>query len=183
MSRVGLKPIEIPEGVEVKVEKSKVTVKGPKGKLSLDCHRNIEVKVKDKEIEVKPKNMEKPQAKALWGTFRVLVANLIKGVTEGYEKKLEVEGTGYKVSVAGKKLVMELGFSHPVEIEAPEGINFSVEKNEITVSGIDKQVVGEIAAQIRAKRKVEPYKGKGIKYVGEFVRRKEGKRVVSEGGE
>ncbi|MBU2025880.1 MAG: 50S ribosomal protein L6 [Patescibacteria group bacterium] len=183
MSRIGKQPIEIPSGVEVNVKGQELKVKGQKGELVLNCHKNIEIRKDAKELVLKPKSLEKPGALALWGTYRMLVFNMIEGVTRGFEKKLELQGTGYKVSVSGKKLVMELGFSHSVEVEAPEGINFSVEKNQITVSGIDKQMVGQVAADIRAKKKVEPYKGKGIRYLDEFVRRKEGKKVAGEEGE
>jgi len=180
MSRIGRKKIKVPDSVKIKLEKGNIEIKGPKGELKLDIHKNIKVSQEDEYIMVEPKNIEKPGSKALWGTVRMLINNMIKGVTDGYEKKLELQGTGYKVAVSGKKLTMELGFSHAVEIEAPEGIEFLVEKNIITVSGIDKQLVGEMAAQIRSKKKPEPYKGKGIRYVGEYVRRKTGKKAVGE---
>lgn len=180
MSRVGVWPIEITSAVTFMFSAGKVTVKGPKGELSLELHPTMTVEQKDNQLLVRPKD-ESVKNSALWGTSRMLIANMVKGVTEGYEKKLELNGTGYKSSVSGKKLVLELGYSHPVEVVAPEGIQFAAEKNVITVSGIDKQLVGEISAQIRSKRKVEPYKGKGIRYAGEFVRRKVGKRAAGEG--
>ena len=180
MSRVGVWPIEIADNVQFRAESDTVTVKGPKGELSMKLHPTIEVEMKDKAVVVSLKNKAQKNT-ALWGTSRMLIANMVKGVTEGYEKKLELFGTGYKSSVSGKKLVMELGYSHPVEIDAPEGIQFTAEKNIITVAGIDKQLVGETAAQIRSKRKVEPYKGKGLRYSGEIVRRKVGKRAAGEG--
>lgn len=181
MSRIGKKIIELPTGVTINKDRQLLEVKGPQGTLKLKVVKNIEVIVTEKEIQVKPKNLKQPTAKALWGTYRMLIANMVEGVTKGFEKKLELVGTGYKVAVNGKKMVLELGFSHPVEVEAPAGITFEAEKNMITVKGIDKQMVGEMAAEIRAKKKVEPYKGKGIHYVGEYIRRKEGKRVAGEG--
>ena len=183
MSRIGKQPVMIPSGVEVKMDKQKITVKGPKGSLDLNVHRYINVKLDDKEVKISPKDVKKQGSKALWGTTQVLIKNMIEGVTNGFEKKLELNGTGYKVAVSGKKLKLDLGFSHSIEMEAPEGIAFAVDKNLISVSGIDKQLVGEIAAKIRSKRPVEPYKGKGLKYEGEFVRRKEGKKAGGEGAE
>jgi len=185
MSRIGKQPIEIPEGVEITVltpsgGKQEVKVKGPKGEVSSFLSDILDIKVKDKKVTVNLKSkFEKYQA--VWGTSRSIIANMIEGVVKEFEKQLEISGTGYKVNLQGNKLVMSLGFSHPVEVEAPKGIEFKVEKNIITVSGVDKQLVGETAAQIRKKKKVEPYKGKGIKYVDEFVRRKEGKKAVGEG--
>jgi len=178
MSRIGKKPILIPENVEIKIEGQKVIVKGPKGELMKEIPSGIKVELKDKEIIVSPQVQIKKIAQ-LWGLTRALIFNLIKGVTEGYEKKLEIEGIGYKALVQGNKLILNLGFSHPVEIEAPEGIKFQVEKNIITVSGSDKELVGQVAANIRAKKKPEPYKGKGIKYFGEIIRRKAGKKAVA----
>jgi large subunit ribosomal protein L6 len=146
----------------------------------LGLKRGVKIEKKEKTVVLSLEKTTK-EAKSLWGTYWALITNMVKGVTEGYEKKLELNGTGYKVSVSGKKLLLELGYSHPITIEAPEGISFMVEKNVITVLGIDKQVVGEIAAQIRSKRKVEPYKGKGLRYIDEFVRRKSGKKAAGEG--
>ena len=178
MSRVGKKPIQIPQGVEVKISGQKVMVRGPKGELSREVRPEIGVEVKEGKILVSPK-IETKKTKALWGLTRALIANMIKGVTEGYEKKLEIEGIGFRASVEGENLVLSVGFTHPVKIKAPEGIKFSVEKNIITVSGTDKELVGQMAAKIRAIRPPEPYKGKGIRYVGERVRRKVGKKAAT----
>lgn len=178
MSRVGKKPIQIPQGVEVKISGQKVMVRGPKGELSREVRPEIGVEVKEGKILVSPK-IETKKTKALWGLTRALIANMIKGVTEGYEKKLEIEGIGFRASVEGENLVLSVGFTHPVKIKAPEGIKFSVEKNIITVSGTDKELVGQMAAKIRAIRPPEPYKGKGIRYVGEQVRRKVGKKAAT----
>jgi large subunit ribosomal protein L6 len=176
MSRIGKQPIIIPESVDVKIDDNFVIVKGLKGELKQKIHSDIDLEIKDKEILIKLKNSKN---NAIWGTFRALIANMIEGVVKGFEKKLIFEGVGYRANVEGKKLVLNLGFSHPVEMEAPEGIEFKVEKNNIIVSGIDKQLVGETAAIIRSKRKPEPYKGKGIRYEDEVVRRKVGKKAVA----
>jgi large subunit ribosomal protein L6 len=181
MSRIGSKPVKVPNNVEVSIKGEEFFAKGPKGQASLVIHRVVKVDQKDKEIIVEVKNHEEIEQKALWGTFRMLIANLIEGVEKGYEKRLEINGTGYKAAISGKKLVMELGYSHPVELEILEGLEVKVDKNIIIVSGIDKQLVGEFSARIRSKRKVEPYKGKGIRYVNEYVRRKVGKKAVGEG--
>ena len=178
MSRIGKKPILIPENVEIKIGDQKVVVGGPKGELSREVRPEIGVEVKEGKILVSPK-IEIKKTKALWGLTRALIANMIKGVTEGYEKKLEIEGIGFRASVEGENLVLSVGFTHPVKIKAPEGIKFSVEKNIITVSGTDKELVGQMAAKIRAIRPPEPYKGKGIRYVGEQVRRKVGKKAAT----
>jgi len=183
MSRIGKKPILIPENVEVKIEGSKVTVKGPKGELQKEIRPEIRFEIKDKEIFVFPK-IETKKTKALWGTTRVLLSNMIKGVKEGFEKKLEIQGLGYKATLevpntGSPDLILSVGFSHPIKIKAPPSIEFSVEKNIITVSGIDKELVGQIAAEIRKVRPPEPYKGKGIRYIGEVIRRKAGKKVVT----
>ncbi len=178
MSRIGKKPIVIPENVEVKIEAGQIIVKGPKGELKQSIPSQIKLDLTDKELIVIPQEKSK-NTPALWGLIRTLVFNMSKGVTEGFEKKLEIEGVGYRVSLQGNKLILNVGLSHPIEIEAPAGIEFKVDKNIITVSGIDKQLVGQVAAKIRAYRKPEPYKGKGIRYLGEVVRRKAGKKVVS----
>jgi len=178
MSRIGKKPIKIPESVKVEVEDQKVKISGPKGELVQEVRPEIKVEIKEGEILVSPQR-ESNKSRAFWGLYRTLIFNKIVGVTEGFEKKLEIQGVGYRASVEGEGLVLNIGFSHPVEIKSPEGITFSVDKNIITVSGIDKAKVGEVAARIKRVRKVEPYKGKGIRYVGEKVRRKEGKRVVT----
>lgn len=178
MSRVGKKLIDIPSGVSVQVNGNHIQVVGPKGNLELMIQHPIEVQVADSQLVVVPSASSKiSEITKFWGLYRALIQNLITGVSQGYEKKLQVEGVGYRVSLQGTKLVMALGYSHPVEIEAPKGITFSVEKNVVTVSGIDKQLVGQIAANIRSKREPEPYKGKGVRYVGEYVRMKEGKKA------
>jgi len=178
MSRLGKKPIPIPEGVEVKIEGQKVILKGPKGELSLEIRPEIKIEVKEKQIFVSPQRQTK-KTKAFWGLTRALLSNAIQGVTKEYEKKLEIQGIGYKALSEGKDLNLQIGFTHPVKIEAPEGISFLVEKNIITISGINKGLVGEIAAKIRKIRPPEPYKGKGIRYVGEVVRRKAGKKAAT----
>lgn len=179
MSRIGKRIIKIPASVDLKVEPGKISAKGPKGELYLDVPPNLNFNLKDKELLISSKNQN--DSMAVWGLMNSLVSNLVAGVLDGFEKKLEIQGVGYKASVQGNKLVLSLGFSHPVEVEAPKGITFNVEKNVITVSGIDKQLVGEVTAKIRALKTPEPYKGKGIRYVGEHVRRKAGKRVVGSG--
>lgn len=180
MSRIGKQPVAIPAGVAVKVEKSKVTVSGKLGELSYVVLPDVEVKVEGNEIVVTPARQGKTTS-AVWGLTRALLANMVKGVSEGFKKQLEIEGVGYRASVSGNKLVLNVGFSHPVEIEAPKGIEFVVEKNVITVSGFNKELVGQMAADIRAVRKPEPYKGKGIHYMGEVIRRKAGKRAATAG--
>ncbi len=174
MSRVGKKPIEIPEGVDVKIEGQKVIVKGPKGELSREVRPEIEIVIEDKRIVLRGE-----QSKAFWGLTRALIANMLKGVTEGFEKKLEIKGVGYRASVEEERLALSVGFTHPVKIKCPVGIKLSVEKNIITVSGIDKELVGQISAKIRAVKPPEPYKGKGIRYMGEEIRRKLGKKAVT----
>jgi len=191
MSRVGKKPIQIPENVEVKIEGKRVIIKGPKGEISREFRPEIKIEIKEKKVFVSPQIQTK-QTNAFWGLTRASLNNLIKGVTEGYEKKLEIEGLGYKAILevpvpqsggpggpGGPILVLHVGFSHPVKIKAPPEIKFSIEKNIITVSGIDKELVGRIAAQIKKVRPADPYKGKGIKYLGEVIRKKVGKKVVA----
>jgi len=185
MSRIGKLPISIPEGVKVSLHPAgksmvEVAVQGPKGELKSLLPEAVDFRIAEKEIVVRL-NPKFSKMNAIWGTARSIVANMVKGVTEGYEKKLELQGTGYKVNLQGEKLVLDVGYSKSVEFVTPQGIKLEVEKNIITVSGIDKQLVGETAARIRKVRKVEPYKGKGIRYVGEIVRRKEGKKAVGEG--
>jgi large subunit ribosomal protein L6 len=181
MSRIGKNPIKVPKEIQVIQEGSNYIFKGPKGELSLSINKKVDINLGEEEIEVKPKDLKVPETKALWGTYRALITNCILGVSQGFQKKLEINGTGYNATLNGKKLVLKLGYSHPIEMETPDGITFEVEKNLITVSGIDKQKVGQIAAEIRSKRKVEPYKGKGIKYEDELVRRKVGKKAAGEG--
>ena len=175
MSRIGRMPIAIPAGVTVDVaENNKVTVKGPKGTLERVLPTEMEIKVEGAEIVVsRPNDLKK--MKSLHGLTRTLINNMVVGVTDGYEKKLEVNGVGYKVAKAGKKLTLSLGYSHPVEMTDPEGIETVVDGNVIVVKGIDKEKVGQFAAEIRDKRRPEPYKGKGIKYADEVIRRKVGK--------
>ncbi len=203
MSRIGKKPILIPEDVEVKIEDQKVIVKGPKGEFQREIRPEIKVEVKENKIFVFPQIEGKPRTrtpqenkfptgqassvrgrktKAFWGLTRALVFNMLKGVKEGYEKKLEIEGLGYRANLEGKDLVLYVGFTHPVKIIAPEGIKFSVEKKIIVVSGADKELVGQVAAKIRKARPPEPYKGKGIRYFGEVIRRKEGKKATTTTG-
>lgn len=180
MSRIGKKPIIIPAAVKVELIGLQLKATGPKGELSLAIHRDVIAKVEDGKILIAPKNGMLPKkSKGMWGLYRALVANIIEGVEKGFEKKLEIEGVGYKAAVQGDELVLNLGFVNPVKIKKPEGITFLVEKNIITVSGMSKENVGQIAAEIREAKKAEPYKGKGIKYQGEKIRRKEGKKVVA----
>ncbi|RKD34127.1 50S ribosomal protein L6 [Thermohalobacter berrensis] len=176
MSRIGIKPITIPDGVDVKIDdKNYVTVKGPKGQLEQQLHRDMEIVIEENVITVN-RPTDNKKHKSLHGLTRTLIANMIEGVTKGYSKALEIVGVGYRAQKQGKKLVLSLGFSHPVEMEPPEGIEVEVPSNtKIVVKGIDKQKVGNFAAKIRELRKPEPYKGKGIRYEGEVVRRKEGK--------
>jgi len=178
MSRIGKKPIDIPDDIEIKIDGNLIMIKGPKGELIRKIHPAIKIEKKDNKL-IFSIVKEIKKASALWGLFRVLVANMIQGVKYGFEKKLEIEGIGYKAQTKDNKLILELGFSHPVEILAPNGIQFKVEKNIITVSGIDKELVGRIAAIIRSKRKPEPYKGKGIRYQNEVIRRKAGKKALT----
>ena len=174
MSRLGKLPIEIPGGVEVKIEGGFVYVKGPKGDLSSRIVDFVDVKINDKEILVS-KGSDDKRAGAMWGLERSLVNNMVIGVTKGFEKKLEVNGVGYRVSASGNQVNLIVGYSHPVDFVLPDGISAKVEGNVITLEGIDKQQVGETAAQIRKVRKPEPYKGKGIKYIDEVIIRKVGK--------
>ena len=175
MSRIGNKPITVPEGVEVKLDGQNLTVKGPKGTLVKELHKNMEVKVEANVITVvRPDN--EPYNRSLHGLTRTLINNMIEGTVKGFERKLEINGVGYRAQKQGTKLVLTLGYSHPVVMEAPEGITFEVPTpNEIFVKGIDKELVGETAAVIRTKRPPEVYRGKGIKYSDEVIRRKEGK--------
>ena len=178
MSRIGRKPITVPAGVDVKVEDGVVTVKGAKGTLTQKIHPNMTVTVEDGVIHVTRPDDEK-ENRALHGLTRSLVANMVEGVANGFKKELDVNGVGYRVAKEGKKLVMNLGFSHQVTMEEPEGIAIDVPNpNKIIISGASKQQVGQFAAEVREKRPPEPYKGKGIKYTDEVIRRKEGKTGV-----
>ena len=175
MSRIGNKPITVPESVEVKIDGQKVTVKGPKGTLEREIHENMKVNLEDKILTVVRPD-DQPKNRSLHGLTRTLINNMIEGTLNGFERKLEINGVGYRAQKQGNKLVMNLGYSHPVEMDAPEGITFDVpNQNEIIVKGIDKEVVGQTAAVIRSKRPPEVYRGKGIKYAEEVIRRKEGK--------
>ncbi|MDD5750559.1 MAG: 50S ribosomal protein L6 [Candidatus Pacebacteria bacterium] len=179
MSRIGKKPILIPQGVEVKKDGRKITVKGPKGTIIQDIPEEISVEQKDSQILVKPVR-ENKKSRELWGLIRSLLQNHVQGVCAGFEKKLEMVGVGYKAALVDPKTIkIEAGFSHPVIMPLPEGLTATVEKNVITVVGFDKQKVGQFAAKIRDVRPPEPYKGKGIRYQGEKVRRKEGKKAAT----
>ncbi len=181
MSRIGKKPIIIPAGVEVKIEGKKISIKGPKGALDLNIHELVSVSLSDtdgiKAVNVAIQDSSDVKQKALWGLTGRLILNMVMGVTAGFEEKLEVNGVGFRVAVSGNNLKLEVGFSHPVNYVLPQGISAVVEKNIITISGFDKQLVGEAAAQIRKIKPPEPYKGKGIKYIDEVIRRKAGKAV------
>ncbi|MBO4445369.1 MAG: 50S ribosomal protein L6 [Clostridia bacterium] len=174
MSRIGKMPIAIPAGVEVKLDGTTVSVKGPKGELTRTVHPNMKVEVNGAEVTVTRPNDNK-ENRSLHGLTRSLIANMVKGVTDGFTKELEVNGVGYRASVEGNKLVLNVGYSHPVEMPLPDGIKAEVNDKKITISGIDNQKVGQFAAEVREKRPPEPYKGKGIKYMDEHIRRKEGK--------
>lgn len=176
MSRVGKRPVAVPSGVTATVDGQTVKMKGPKGQLQFVVHDDVEVKLESGQIKVNPR-VETNRARALYGTARAQVANLVEGVTKGFEKKLEITGVGYRAAMQGKNLQLALGYSHDVIYPIPEGITIAVPKpTEITVSGSDVQRVGQVAAEIRSYRPPEPYKGKGVKYVGEFIFRKEGKK-------
>ena len=176
MSRIGKKPVAIPSGVSVTVSGQTVTVKGPKGQLAWTVADEVEVKQEGAELTLTPRS-DTQRARAMWGLSRTLVNNMVEGVTKGYEETLELVGVGYRAAMKGQSLSVQLGFSHDVDIKPPAGITFATPKQtEIRISGIDKQMVGEMAAQIRRIRPPEPYKGKGVRYSGEKVRRKEGKK-------
>lgn len=181
MSRIGRKIIAIPEGVNVSIADRRFTVKGPKGENRLDLHPRVQVVQEDNSLRVSVADPGNKTDRALWGLHRALLANAIQGVTEPFIKKLEMVGVGYRAAVQGNKLVLEAGFSHSVEMIIPEGIACTVEKNTITIVGVDKQRVGAFAADVRAVRKPEPYKGKGIKYAEEVIRRKAGKAAKAAG--
>lgn len=176
MSRIGKKPVALPDGVTAELQGSELSVKGPKGTLSMTVSDDVECKVADGEIQIVPAN-DTRRARSYWGMQRTLAANLVEGVTEGYTKTLEITGVGYRAQMQGKTLKLQLGFSHDVNYEVPEGIDIKTpDQTTVEISGIDKQQVGQVAAEIRKWRKPEPYKGKGIKYRGEYVFRKEGKK-------
>src|SRR5690625_3754976 len=173
MSRIGKLPISVPSGVEVAIDGSDVSVKGPKGELGMSIRGPIEAKLEENTITVMRPDEER-ESRSLHGLTRTLINNMIVGVTEGYSKKLELHGTGYRVVAKGNDIELQLGFSHSIDVAAPEGITFAIEGNTVTVSGIDKQLVGETAANIRKLRITEPYKAKGIRYEGDTIRRKAG---------
>ena len=176
MSRIGKRPVAIPSGVTANIADGTLTVKGPKGTLSMGLSDLIDYKVEGEEIQVNPANDTK-QARAFWGMQRTLVSNLVEGVSDGFTKTLEISGVGYRAQMQGKNLKLQLGFSHDVDIAVPEGIEVNCpDQTTVIISGIDKRAVGQLAAEIREWRKPEPYKGKGIKYQGEYIFRKEGKK-------
>ena len=176
MSRIGKKPISIPAGVEVSMSANVITVKGPKGTLNFAFRREVAVLLTEKEITVEKKGSTK-LAQALWGTTAKMMTNMCEGVTNGFQKQIELNGVGYRMAIAGKKVTLALGFSHPVEVIVPAELEVTIEGNIMTIKGIDKQQVGQFAAIVRKLKPVEPYKGKGFRYVGETVRRKEGKKA------
>lgn len=182
MSRIGKKPITLPPGVEAILEGDKLTVKGPKGVLELIVHPMVKITQDQSILSVNITNLNEKKEQALWGLFASLINNMVEGVTKGFEKKLEMNGIGFKAEVKGKSLVLDLGFSHQIDFKIIPGIEIVVEKNVIKVSGIDKQKVGNVSAEIRHLRPPEPYKGSGIKYADEKIRRKAGKASVKSGG-
>lgn len=176
MSRVGKNPVELPQGVTANLAGQDLKVKGPKGELALVIHPNVDVKLDGSVVTVSPKNAER-QTRALWATMQRRITNMVLGVKTGFEKNLEIEGVGYRCALQGKELVLQLGFSHEIRYAIPEGITITVEKQtSVKVAGIDKEQVGQVAAEIRGYKPPEPYKGKGIRYVGEYIVRKEGKK-------
>jgi large subunit ribosomal protein L6 len=177
MSRIGKKAIELNDKTEVSITDTEVIVKGPLGELKTSYLPVVDIKQEDNSIVVTPKN-EEIQTKALWGTYTSIISSMVSGVNEEFEKRLIIEGVGFRAEVKGDKVVLNVGFSHPVEINIPEKVSVAVEGSEIIVKGIDKHAVGELAAVIRATKKPEPYKGKGIRYHDEVIRRKEGKKTV-----
>jgi large subunit ribosomal protein L6 len=182
MSKIAKKPVILKEGVNVVLEGNKARVSGPKGELSFVIPNGIKMEVIDKQIVVSQEKKNDSETNALFGLTRSILNNLVKGVSEGFEKKLELSGVGYRAQAAGNTLTLSLGFSHPVVVKVEQGITFAVNENVITISGIDKALVGNTAAKVRAIRPPEPYKGKGIKYVGERIRRKVGKAAKAVGG-
>ncbi|MCA9359725.1 50S ribosomal protein L6 [Candidatus Kaiserbacteria bacterium] len=176
MSRLGKIPVAIPGGVTVTLENGLLTVKGPKATLTREFKNDVEVKIEGDTVTMSPGDT--PEAKALWGTYAAHLRNMITGVTEGFTKVLEIEGVGYRAEVKGKEIVLNVGFSHQVMLEIPEGISAEVVKNVITLTGADKDALGQFAANVRKVKKPEPYKGKGIRYQGEYIIRKQGKKAV-----
>lgn len=184
MSKIGKRTIQIPEKVEVNLNGHSISVKGPRGELKRQIPENLEIKFTDKSVSISPNSAadsEDKDVKAVWGLTRALVQNMIKGVTDGFEKVLEFQGVGYKANIKGNELELNIGYSHPIIVKAKPGIEFKVDKNTIRISGIDNELVGKVAAEIRSQREPEPYKGSGIKYQGEVIKRKAGKKAVATG--
>jgi large subunit ribosomal protein L6 len=181
MSKIGKQPISVPNGVTINYNDGVIEVKGKEGVLSRKVPPNVSIKIDNNEIIVGSVDQPTKQDRAMWGTWRALINNMVIGVSEGFKKVLEYKGVGYKAVVQGKNLELSLGFSHDITFPAPDGIEFATEKNSITISGIDKELIGQVAAKIRRLRPPEPYKGAGIKYENEVIRRKEGKKVVGSG--
>lgn len=178
MSRIGKEPVIIPEGVSVDIQPLLVSVKGPKGELQVNIHQDMNVEQAEGLVKVtRPSDIK--SHRALHGTTKILIANAVHGVAEGFSKELEIRGVGFQANMQGKRLVLQLGYSHEIHFDPPEGIEIKANRTEISISGIDKQMVGEVAAKIRSFRKPEPYKGKGIRYKGEYVRSKQGKTVAT----
>ncbi len=181
MSRLGKLPIELSAGVQVKLDGDFIVAKGPKGELREKANPLVNVAITDKEVVVTVANPDNKKQRALWGLYRNLIKNLVIGVTQGFEKKLQINGVGYRAQGQGRKLILNVGFSHPVEFPLPDGIDGKVEDNIITLSGIDKRLLGEVAFKVRKVKEPEPYQGKGIKYLEEVIRRKEGKVAAAKG--
>jgi large subunit ribosomal protein L6 len=178
MSRIGKKPIQIPAGTQVQIDGESVSVKGPKGELKKSFSPEIKIEIREGQVFVSPKK-ETKNSKALWGLTRAIIFNMVQGVGTEYEKKLQLEGVGYRAALEGEDLSLQVGFSNSIKVKKTPGIRFLIEKNIITIFGIDKELVGQVAAKIRKIKPPEPYKGKGIRYVGEEVKRKAGKKVVA----
>ena len=177
MSKIGKKPIPIPKGVDVKIDGDSVLVKGPKGEHKKTFNNSVSISIAEGNILVGLKNDQ--DRSEIWGLTRALIANMLKGVTDGFEKSLEFDGIGYKANVKGSELELNLGYSHPISIKIPEGITVKVEKNVIKINGVDNELIGHFGAEVKSKRLPEPYKGHGIKYVGEVIRRKAGKKAAT----
>ena len=175
MSRIGKQKIQIPNGVNFEISGASIKVKGPKGELTRSLPKEVKVSLENNEVSVDVVNKEDKKERSLWGTYSAHIQNMVEGVTKGFVKELEINGVGYRVAMQGKDLKLEVGFSHPVIFDVPAGVKASVEKNQIKLEGFDKELVGQVAAQIRSIKKPEPYKGKGLKYVTETIRRKAGK--------
>ncbi len=180
MSKIGKKPISIPAGVDVSVNEGSISVKGPKGSMTKPLPARVTVSVADNVLNIRPETSARDN-KMTWGLARALIQNMVTGVSQGFEKVLEFQGVGYKATIKGTDLELGLGYSHPIMIKGPEGISFKTEKNSITIQGMDKDLIGKVAAQIRSHREPEPYKGSGIRYAGEHIRRKAGKKAAASG--